>query len=112
MLHLQLDTGSFLPACAIAIRWQVWTTLLVYVLLRFAAYSSRWAHSFTRLFPVVAGRATGVAPRIPAIPDLIPRASTATSPQEKPGKFQRGPYPIHSSPTGKSGVITLPEGCL
>ncbi len=36
MLHLQLDTGSFLPACAIAIRWQVWTTLLVYVLLRFA----------------------------------------------------------------------------
>ena len=110
MLHLRLS--GFLGYCAIAIRWQVWTTLLVYVLLRFAAYLSWWAHSFTRLFPVVAGRATGVAPRIPAIPDLIPWASTATSPQEKPGKFQRGPYPIHPSPTGKSGVITLPEGCL
>ncbi len=34
MLHLRLS--GFLGYCAIAIRWQVWTTLLVYVLLRFA----------------------------------------------------------------------------
>ena len=36
-----------------AIRWQVWTALLVYVLLRFAAHLSAWGHSFTRLFAVV-----------------------------------------------------------
>ena len=36
-----------------AIRWQVWTALLVQVLLRFAAHLSQWAHSFTRLFAVV-----------------------------------------------------------
>ena len=35
-----------------AIRWQVWTALLVYVLLRFAAHPSNWGHSFTRLFTV------------------------------------------------------------
>ena len=36
-----------------AIRWQVWTALLVYVLLRSAAHLSAWGHSFTRRFTVV-----------------------------------------------------------
>ena len=35
-----------------AIRWQVWTTLLAYGLLRYAAHLSQWGHSFTRLVPV------------------------------------------------------------
>jgi hypothetical protein len=36
-----------------AVRWQVYTALLVYVLLRFQRFLSAWAHSFTRLFAVV-----------------------------------------------------------
>ena len=36
-----------------SVRWQAWTTLLVYVLLRFLAFLHGWAHSFTRLFTVV-----------------------------------------------------------
>ena len=36
-----------------AIRWQVWTALLTYVLLRFVALSSKWTHSFSRLFTVL-----------------------------------------------------------
>ena len=48
-----LKLGSFLGYSANAIRWQVWTALLVYVLLRFAAHISQWGHSFTRLFTVV-----------------------------------------------------------
>jgi len=32
-----------------AVKWQVWTALLVHLLLRFLAWQSRWAHSFTRL---------------------------------------------------------------
>ena len=45
--------SGFLGYSANAIRWQVWTALLVYVLLRFAAHLSQWGHSFTRLFAVV-----------------------------------------------------------
>jgi len=48
-----LKLGGFLGHNANAIRWQVWTALLVYVLLRFAAHLSRWGHNFTRLFAVV-----------------------------------------------------------
>jgi hypothetical protein len=48
-----LKFGDFLGHSANAIRWQVWTALLVYVLLRFAAHLSQWAHGFTRLFAVV-----------------------------------------------------------
>ena len=48
-----LRLSGFWGYSANAIRWQVWTALLVYVLLRFAAHLSQWAHSFTRLFAVV-----------------------------------------------------------
>lgn len=48
-----LKLGDFLGHSANAIRWQVWTALLVYVLLRFAAHVSQWGHSFARLFAVV-----------------------------------------------------------
>lgn len=48
-----LKLGSFLGHSANAVRWQVYTALLVYVLLRFQAHISGWAHSFTRLFAVV-----------------------------------------------------------
>jgi hypothetical protein len=48
-----LKLGDFLGHSANAIRWQVWTALLVYVLLRFAAHIGQWGHSFTRLFAVV-----------------------------------------------------------
>jgi Transposase DDE domain/Domain of unknown function (DUF4372) len=48
-----LKLSGFIGYSANAIRWQVWTALLVYVLLRFAAHLSNWAHSFTRLFAVV-----------------------------------------------------------
>lgn len=47
-----LKLGSFLGHSANAVRWQVYTALLVYVLLRFMAHLSLWAHSFTRLFAV------------------------------------------------------------
>lgn len=48
-----LKLSGFVGYSANAIRWQVWTALLVYVLLRFAAHLSVWGHSFTRLFSVV-----------------------------------------------------------
>ena len=36
-----------------AVRWQIWTALLVYVLLRYQAWLSRWASSFVRLWACV-----------------------------------------------------------
>jgi hypothetical protein len=44
--------GSFLGHSANAVRWHVYTALLVYALLRFMAHLSGWGQSFTRLFAV------------------------------------------------------------
>ena len=48
-----LQLADFLGYSANAVRWQVWIALLVYVLLRYLSYVSKWAHSFTRLFTIV-----------------------------------------------------------
>lgn len=45
-----LHLGDFLGHSRYAIEWQIWTALLMYVLLRFLHTCSDWAHSFTRLF--------------------------------------------------------------
>jgi hypothetical protein len=48
-----LQLGDFLGHNANAVRWQVWTALLTYVLLRYLSHLSKWAHSFTRLFTIL-----------------------------------------------------------
>jgi hypothetical protein len=48
-----LQLSDFLGQSANAVRWQIWTALLLYLLLRFTAWINGWAHSFTRLFTVV-----------------------------------------------------------
>jgi len=48
-----LKLTDFLGHSANAVRWQVWTALLVYVILRFLSRMSSWTHSFTRIFAVV-----------------------------------------------------------
>ena len=48
-----LKLSNFLGHSANAVRWQVYSALLVYVLLRFQAYLSKWGHSFTRLFTLL-----------------------------------------------------------
>lgn len=46
---------DFLGHSKNAIQWQIWSALLLYVLLRFIAFQSQWPHSFTRLFTLVRG---------------------------------------------------------
>ena len=48
-----LQLADFLGNNANAVQWQVWIALLVYVLLRFEAWRSKWAHSFARLFTLL-----------------------------------------------------------
>ncbi len=48
-----LQLADFLGHNENAVRWQVWTALLLYVLLRFLAGMHRWAGSFSRLFTLL-----------------------------------------------------------
>lgn len=48
-----LQLGDFLGQSANAVQWQVWMALLVYVFLRFQAWCSQWAHSFSRLLTLL-----------------------------------------------------------
>ncbi len=45
--------ADFLGHSERAVKWQVWTAVLAYVLLRFCAYLGPWPHSFTRLFALI-----------------------------------------------------------
>ena len=47
-----LQLADFLGNNANAVRWQVWMALLVYLLLRYLSFLSKWGHSFTRLFTI------------------------------------------------------------
>ena len=48
-----LQLADFLGHSANAVRWQIWSALLVYVLLRFLAFAHGWHHSFTRIFTLI-----------------------------------------------------------
>ena len=48
-----LQLSDFLGQSANAVRWQIWMALLLYVLLRFAAWVNQWPHNFTRLFTLL-----------------------------------------------------------
>src|SRR5450631_2599185 len=48
-----LQLADFLGTSANAVRWQVWTALLSYLLPRYVSFLSEWSHSFSRLFTLV-----------------------------------------------------------
>lgn len=48
-----LKLADFLGHSANAVRWQIWSALLCYLLLRFQAWISGWAGSFTRIFTLI-----------------------------------------------------------
>jgi hypothetical protein len=50
-----LQLSDFMGYSENAIKWQLWTALLVYVLLRFIAWQSKWDHTFIRLFTTLRG---------------------------------------------------------
>jgi hypothetical protein len=52
-LKQTLQLVDFLGHSAGAVKWQVWTALLAYLLLRFCAWLGQWSHSFTRLFALL-----------------------------------------------------------
>ena len=49
-LKQTLQLADFLGNSENAVKWQLWTALLLMLLLRYLAYLSQWTHSFIRLF--------------------------------------------------------------
>lgn len=54
-LKQTLQLADFLGHNENAVRWQIWTALLTYVLLRLIEYLSNWKVSFARLFTTIRG---------------------------------------------------------
>ena len=52
-LKQTMQLVDFVGQSANEVKWQVWMALLVHLLLRFQAWQSRWAHSFTRLITYI-----------------------------------------------------------
>lgn len=54
-LKQTLQLADFLGHNENAVRWQIWTALLTYILIRFISYLGKWKGSFSRLFTVIRG---------------------------------------------------------
>lgn len=54
-LKQTLQLADFLGHSENAVRWQIWTAMLAYILLRYVAYEGEWRGSFRRLFTLVRG---------------------------------------------------------
>lgn len=54
-LKQNLQLADFLGHNENAVRWQIWTALLAYVILRFISYLGKWKGSFSRLFTIIRG---------------------------------------------------------
>ena len=54
-LKQTLQLADFLGYSKQAVRWQIWTALLTYLLLRFIAFKSKWQWSFSRIFTIIRG---------------------------------------------------------
>jgi hypothetical protein len=50
-----LQLADFLGHSQNAVRWQVWSALLAYLLIRYAGYLGKWKGSFRRLFTLLRG---------------------------------------------------------
>lgn len=68
-----LKLADFLGHSANAVRWQIWSALLCYLLLRFHAFLSNWGTSFTRLFTLIRAALWQKL----HLPDLLKRCGTA-----------------------------------
>ena len=50
-----LQLADFLRTSENAIKWQIWTALLAYLLLRLTGWIAEWKQSFRRLYTLVKG---------------------------------------------------------
>ena len=86
-----LKLADFLGYNENAVLWQIWTALIVYLLLRYIAYIGKWTHSsFNRLFTVL----RGVLWNYMDMWDLIKSYGTASGKQKLKGRPDRAWQPL------------------
>ena len=51
----RLQLSDFMGYNENAVRWQIWTGLLAYLLLRFISWEKHWKHTFSRLYTLIRG---------------------------------------------------------
>jgi IS4 transposase len=73
-----LQLCDFLGNSANPVRWQVWTALLRYVLMRFLCVISSWNHSFTRLFTLLRAALWGTGYSVETMDLTVLRAVAMT----------------------------------
>jgi hypothetical protein len=54
-LKQTLKLSDFLGYSENAVKWQIWTALICYLILRFIAFTNKWKGTFARLFTIVRG---------------------------------------------------------
>ena len=74
-----LQLADFLGTSENAIKWQIWTALLTYLLLRLTAWLSGWKRSFRRFFTLVKGVLWNQK-KLSALTACIEREEQETSP--------------------------------
>ena len=74
-----LQLADFLGTSENAIKWQIWTALLAYLLLRLTAWLGDWQRSFRRLFTLVKGMLWSKR-SLPALFKLVEAEENGVSP--------------------------------
>ena len=74
-----LQLADFLGTSENAIKWQIWTALLTYLLLRLNAWIGGWKRSFRRFFTLVKG-VLWSQKRLSSLISLIEKEEQETSP--------------------------------
>ena len=54
-LKQTLQLSDFMGYNENAVRWQIWTGLPAYLLLRFISWKNLWKHTFSRLYTLIRG---------------------------------------------------------
>jgi len=80
-----LHIGSFLGYSENAVAWQIYSALLMYLLLRYQAFLSKWTCSFTQVFT----RFRAAMWEFVAIGSLMECYGTATEPPQNPDAPQQ-----------------------
>lgn len=84
-----LQLSDFVGHNENAVRWQIWTALLTYVLLRFIAWQNEWKHTFTKLFTAL----RGVAWRCLDMGSVLKCCGTASDPVRMRGAPEQAYLP-------------------
>ena len=82
-----LQLADFLGTSENAIKWQIWTALLAYLLLRLTAWLGDWKRSFRRLFTLVKGMLWSQR-SLSALFKLVETEENGVSPPVKPSDDQ------------------------